>query len=296
MKTIFCIALAATLLVGCGGNGLKHDASGVFEAVEVVVSSEVQGPILALNVTEGDLLNASQEVGLVDTMQLYLSKLQAQRGVSATESRKSDIALQIAATRVQIENARIEKARVEKLVASGAAGVQQLDNVSTQLRVFESQLGAQLSSLGRGNESLSSEALSQIARVAQLDDQISRSIITSPISGTVLVRYAEAGEYAVPGKALFSIANIDTLELRAYVTSDQLTRLKLGQEAAVFADYGDDESREYSGRVTWISAKAEFTPKTIQTRDERANLVYAVKVAVPNDGYLKIGMYGEVNF
>lgn len=296
MKQIFYILMAVGLMVGCAGGKFKYDASGVFEATEVVVSAETQGRILNLDVYEGSSLNAGQSIGLIDTMQLYFARLQALRGVSATESRKSDVSLQIAATRAQIQNAKIEKSRIEKLVASGATGTQQLDNISTQLEVLESQLLAQLSSLGRGNESISSEALSQIAKVAQIDDQIQRSIITCPIKGAVLVKYAQAGEFAVPGKALFSIANIDTLELRAYVTSDQLSQLKLGQKATVFADFGESESKEYSGTVTWISAKAEFTPKTIQTRDERANLVYALKIAVPNDGYLKIGMYGQVNF
>lgn len=296
MKKITLLFSISLALASCNNNDFKYDAAGTFEAVEVTVAAEANGKIMQFNLEEGDTISTSFAIGYIDTMQLYLKKLQLRQSVLSTEGRKSDITKQIAATREQIANAKVEKARTERLIAANAAGTKQLDDINTQLAVLESQLAAQLSSLGRGNQSLSDEARAQIAQIEQIQDQIQKSYITSPITGTVLTKYVESGEYAATGKPLFSIANIDTLNLRAYVTSDQLSQISLGQSVKVFADYGEKDNKEYSGRIIWIADKAEFTPKTIQTRDERANLVYAVKIAVKNDGYIKIGMYGDVIF
>lgn len=286
--------LLAMLVVACGKKQGNFDASGTFEATEVLVSSEATGKILDFRVEEGELLQDGQVVGQVDSVQLYLKKMQLLASVKATESRRSDIAKQIAATGQQIATARREKKRYENLVELQAANAKQVDDINAQIALLEKQLAAQKSTLENGNRGVTEESSALEIQVAQLDDQLRKCRISSPISGTVLAKYAEPGELATVGKPLFKIADIENMFLRAYVVSTQLTGLKLGQQVTVVADYGTDDKREYKGRVSWISDKAEFTPKTIQTHDERANLVYAVKIAVKNDGYMKIGMYGEM--
>lgn len=286
--------LLVILMVACGKKQGDFDASGTFEATEVLVSSEAAGKILDFQVEEGMLLNAGQVVGQIDSVQLYLKRMQLLASVKATESRRSDIAKQIAATGQQISTARREKERYENLVELKAANVKQLDDINAQIALLEKQLIAQKSTLENGNRSVTEESSALEIQVAQLDDQLQKCRISSPISGTVLTKYAEPGELAAVGKPLFKIADVENMFLRAYVVSTQLAELKLGQQVTVVADYGTKEKREYKGRVSWISDKAEFTPKTIQTHDERANLVYAVKIAVKNDGYIKIGMYGEM--
>lgn len=286
--------LLVILMVACGKKQGDFDASGTFEATEVLVSSEAAGKILDFQVEEGMLLNAGQVVGQIDSVQLYLKRMQLLASVKATESRRSDIAKQIAATGQQISTARREKERYENLVELKAANVKQLDDINAQIALLEKQLIAQKSTLENGNRSVTEESSALEIQVAQLDDQLQKCRISSPISGTVLTKYAEPGELAAVGKPLFKIADVENMFLRAYVVSTQLAELKLGQQVTVVADYGTKEKREYKGRVSWISDKAEFTPKTIQTHDERANLVYAVKIAVKNDGCIKIGMYGEM--
>lgn len=296
MKTIKYIVLGTTLLtfIACGNGKGDFDASGTFEATEVIVSSEANGKIMHFNLEEGDRLKAGQEVGYIDTVQLYLKKMQLMTSTKSIQSRRSDIAKQIAATKEQITKAETEKRRNENLLKSNAATQKQVDDIESQLAVLQKQLAAQISTLQSGNQSVTEESSAMEIQVAQIEDQLRKCRIISPITGTVLSKYAEVGELATQGKPLFKIADVDNMYLRAYIIADQLTQMKLGQEVKVFADYGEDGKHEYSGKVTWISDKAEFTPKTIQTRDERANLVYAIKIAVKNDGYLKIGMYGEV--
>lgn len=286
--------LLVIFMAACGKKQGDFDASGTFEATEVLVSSEAAGKILDFRVEEGMLLQAGQVVGQVDSVQLYLKRMQLLASVKATESRRSDIAKQIAATGQQITTARREKERYENLVELKAANVKQLDDINAQIALLEKQLVAQKSTLENGNRSVTEESSALEIQVAQLEDQLRKCRISSPISGTVLTKYAELGELAAVGKPLFKIADVENMFLRAYVVSTQLSKLKLGQQVTVMADYGTDDKREYKGRVSWISDKAEFTPKTIQTQDERANLVYAVKIAVKNDGYMKIGMYGEM--
>lgn len=286
--------LLVIFMAACGKKQGDFDASGTFEATEVLVSSEAAGKILYFRVEEGMLLQAGQVVGQVDSVQLYLKRMQLLASVKATESRRSDIAKQIAATGQQITTARREKERYENLVELKAANVKQLDDINAQIALLEKQLVAQKSTLENGNRSVTEESSALEIQVAQLEDQLRKCRISSPISGTVLTKYAELGELAAVGKPLFKIADVENMFLRAYVVSTQLSKLKLGQQVTVMADYGTDDKREYKGRVSWISDKAEFTPKTIQTQDERANLVYAVKIAVKNDGYMKIGMYGEM--
>jgi HlyD family secretion protein len=280
-------------LLGCGNKKGNYDASGTFEATEVIVSAQAAGQIEQFAVTEGQTLEVNQEVGVIDTVQLYLKKKQLLASMQAVDSRTYTVSLQIASLKQQIAKQETELARFRNLVKSNAATQKQVDDIQSSIEVLQKQLAAQTETLQNNNSSLSAEIRALYIQVEQVDDLIRKSIISSPISGIVLSKYAEKGELAGQGKALFKIADLNHIYLRAYITADQLTQLKLNQEIAVFADFGE-EMREYKGTITWISDKAEFTPRTILTKNERANLVYAVKIAVPNDGYLKIGMYGEV--
>ena len=282
------------ILTACGNGKSSYDASGTFEATEVIVSSEANGKIMQFNVEEGQLLEADKEVGCIDTLQLYLKKMQLLASGKAVANKSMDINKQIAATKEQISKAEYEKKRNENLLKENAATQKQIDDINSQIAVLKKQLEAQVSTLQRGNASVTEESSAYEIQVAQLEDQLRKCHITSPINGTVLAKYAEKGELATQGKPLFKVADVQKMFLRAYITADQLTQLKLGDKVKVFSDLGDNDRREYEGVITWISDKSEFTPKTIQTRDERANLVYAMKIAVKNDGYLKIGMYGEM--
>lgn len=291
---VFVSAVSAVLFVACGRGNAEYDASGVFEATEVTVSALGTGEIMQFDIAEGANVKANVQVGYIDTIQLHLKKQQMLASLQSVDSRRYDVALQIASLRQQLETERGERARFEKLVKSNAANQKQLDDINSQIAVLEKQLSAQRATLENGNRSVSAEARGLEAQIAQLDDQIVKSRISSPVDGTVLAKYVESGEFAQQGKALFKVADMRNVYLRAYITADMLTSVKLGQKVKVYADKGEKDRTEYDGKVTWISDKAEFTPKTIQTRDERANLVYAVKIAVPNDGYIKLGMYGEV--
>ncbi|MCC7244796.1 MAG: HlyD family efflux transporter periplasmic adaptor subunit [Saprospiraceae bacterium] len=323
MKNIAFFTLLL-LLAACGNSNKGHDASGVFEAREVIISAEAAGVLRQFSINEGQQLGAGQQVGSIDCGQLDLQKAQITATESALRLRTTEaapqvrvlneqIALQqsqINTQREQLRVVQVEQARLQKLVAAKAAPAKQLDDVNgqvavlekqiaaaqTQVKVLQQQIKAQEESAGIMNRGILSEEQPLGARKAQLDDQIRRCTVINPIKGTVLSKYVEAFEMAAPGKALYKIANLDTLTLRAYVTGDQLAQIKLGQSVQVKVAQGDNPAKDYTGVINWISDKAEFTPKTIQTSDERANLVYAVKVATPNDGFLKIGMYADVKF
>lgn len=282
------------LLSNCGKKKGNYDASGTFEATEVLVSSQVAGQVMEMDVEEGQSLNAYETVGYVDTVQLFLKKKQLLAGMKAVDSRSYNISLQIASLKQQIEKQQTELRRFGNLLKSDAATQKQVDDIQSSIDVLQRQLAAQTESLRNSNRSISAESLAFQAQVEQMDDMIRKSIIYSPINGTVLEKYVEKGEIAGQGKPLFKIADLDRIFLRAYITADQLNHLKLNQEISVFADFGKKEMKQYTGTITWISDKAEFTPRTILTKDERANLVYALKVTVKNDGYLKIGMPGEL--
>ena len=288
------ILLLALFLGACGRGDSDYDATGTFEATEVVVSAEANGRLLTFDVEEGLKLADGQEVGVIDTMQLYLKRLQLQASLKSVEEQRPDILKQVAATREQITQAERERDRVARLLRVNAANQKQLDDAETMLQVLRRQLEAQQSSLSNSDQSLTWQSSSVGIQVAQVDDQLAKCRIQAPITGTVLAKYMEAGELAVPGTPLFKMADMEQIYLRAYLTSEQLAAVKLGQQVTVYADYGDDVRKSYQGIVTWISSTAEFTPKTILTKDERANQVYALKVAVKNDGLLKIGMYGGV--
>jgi len=291
---IWASLLMVIFFSSCSSKNM-YDASGTFEATEVIVSSEASGKLLAFNIDEGKTLLANQQVGYVDSLQLYYKKMQLQANLKAIQSSRSDIQKQIAATEQQIATAEVDKKRYENLLKANASTQKQVDDQNSLLQVLRKQLAAQLSNLEHANSSIDENATAMIYQIDQLNDQLHKCKIINPINGTVLTKYAEPYEITSFGKPLYMIANIDTITLRAYITSDQLTKVKLRQPVKVYADWGKG-MKEYQGIVTWISDKAEFTPKTIQTRDERANLVYAVKIDVKNDGYLKIGMYGEVQF
>ena len=296
MKKIFFIAASAAIFTACGNSNNDYDATGTFEATEVTVSAEQNGRLMFLNIEEGDLVEAGKQIGLIDTVQLYLKACQIGATKTVYAAQKPEIEKQIAATREQLSKAKTEYERYSRLVKDGAANQKQLDDAESQMKVFEKQLAAQLSSLYNSTNSLDAQMTTTDAEKLLVLDQLDKCHISSPITGTILEKYAEEGEYATIGKPIFKVADIHEMYLRAYVTTSQLQNVKLGQSAKVYADYGDGDRMEYAGMVTWISSKSEFTPKTILTDDERADLVYAVKLLVKNDGYIKIGMYGEVKF
>ena len=251
---------------------------------------------MEFTVTEGQQLQAHSYLGYVDTTQLYFKKQQLMASRTAVSSRSTSVPRQIASLKEQIATQKRELARFGNLVKLNAANQKQVDDIQSQLSVLEKQLAAQTELLVNNNQGISGESTALESQIAQIEDQLLKSRITSPIQGTVLTKYAEQGEFTAPGKALFKVSDMQQMYLRAYITSDQLTQLKQGQPVIVYADFGEEQMRTYPGTISWIADKAEFTPKTIQTRNERANLVYAVKIAVTNDGYLKNGMYGEVKF
>nr|WP_195438534.1 HlyD family efflux transporter periplasmic adaptor subunit [Parabacteroides goldsteinii] len=290
------IATALLSLAACNRGDGDFDATGTFEATEILVSSEANGKIMELNIEEGDRLDAGALVGYVDSTQLYLMKMQLSAGLRSVDIRKPDIRKQIAALEQQIATARTEQQRMENLVKAKAGNQKQVDDIVNNIKYLQKQLDAQYSTLNKTTGGADAEAEDFLYQIMQLDDQLQKSRIVNPQAGTVLVKYAEPGEVTAAGKPLYKIADTDLLYLRAYITSDQLSTLKQGQTVRVFADYGENDRREYPGTITWISDKSEFTPKGIQTKDERANLVYAIKIAVKNDGYLKIGQYGETVF
>ena len=293
MKNAYILLASASLLASCSSKP-DYDATGIFEATTVTVSAETTGKILSISAEEGDSVTAESKVALIDTTALALQRLQIMTEQQATESSSPDITAQVASLRTQIAHWQNETARQERLLADGATTRKQLDDARTQLSALRDQLSAQLSTLGKNRSSISDNALALQYRREQVEDQINRSKIISPISGTVLIKYAEPGEYATPGKPLLKLADLNDIYLRSYFTASQLAALKIGQKVTVVADFGGNEKYDYPGTITWIAEESEFTPKSIQTPDSRANLVYAVKIAVKNDGRLKLGQYGEV--
>ena len=293
---LYALAAVAMLCTACKDNEVKYDAAGMFETTEVIVSAKGTGELVTFTAEEGEQVKAGQKLGCIDTLQLHFKKQQLLSTISATESKRLNASRQVAAVQQQIANLQRERTRFAQLVKENAANQKQVDDIDYQISVLQRQIAATTEQIGSNNNSLTGQKGSIVAQIAQLDDQSRNAIVTSPIEGTILTKYAEQGEFASPGKPLFKVANVNDMKLRVYVTADQLTRLKLGQQVRVFADQGKADRKEYKGRLVWISDKAEFTPKTIQTRDERANLVYAVKVAVKGDGLIKDGMYGDVIF
>ena len=292
MKKVLYIAVSL-LAIACSEEA-EFDAQGTFEATEVVVSSEATGRILNFDIEEGMTIVANQAVGTIDSLQLHLQRKQLLAQQSALLTSRPDVKKQVASLREQIVKQKSELRRVENMLSDGAATQKQKDDIEAQIKILESQLDATLSTLDKNTSTINNNSAALEAQIAALDDRISKCRVISPVGGTVLVKYAEAGELASVGKPLMKIADLKNIYLRAYFTSDQLANIRLGDEVKVVADFGGEERYDYTGRVAWISSESEFTPKTIQTKDSRANLVYAVKIAVENDGHLKIGLAGEV--
>ena len=294
MKKIYIIASVALLLTACGKKEKEYDATGTFEATETTVSAEQSGTLLSFALNEGDEVEEGREVGLIDTTQIWLKIQQTKATKAVYNSQKPDMEKQIAATRQQLAKAQTEQRRYQELVNDGAAPRKMLDDAVSQVQVLQRQLAAQISSLSTSTDALNKQMAATDVQVNQLRDQLQKCHIYTPVAGTVLEKYVERGEFVATGKPLFKLADTRQMYLRAYVTSAQLQHIKVGQTVKVFADYGNGQRKAYDGRVSWISSRSEFTPKTILTDDERADLVYAVKIAVKSDGYIKIGMYGEV--
>lgn len=291
-KIVFLSALLCTL-ISCQNNK-KYDATGIFEATTVTVSSETNGKLISFTVEEGDSVTMGQQVGLVDTTLLSLQQKQLMSQQSAVEKSSPDIAAQVAALRTQIAHQQNECDRIARLLAGGAATMKQSDDANAQLATLRGQLEGLLSTLDKDRSSITESASALQYQREQIEEQIRKSNIVAPITGTILQKYAEQGEYATPGRPLFKMANLDNIYIRSYFTASQLANITIGQEVTVIADFGGDEQYEYPGKIIWIAQESEFTPKSIQTQDTRANLVYAVKIAVSNDGRLKLGQYGEV--
>ena len=290
------VAGLALMLNACGNKEKDFDATGVFEATETVVYAEQNGCLTTFDVDEGDRLEQGREVALIDTVQLWLKIAQTEASRKVYQSQKPDIEKQLAATREQLAKARQEQQRYRELVADGAAPRKMLDDADSQVEVLQRQMEALRSSLSVSTDALDRQMEAADVQREQLLDQLEKCHVRTPASGTVIEKYVERGGFVATGKPLFKMADTAHMYLRAYVTSAQLQHIRIGQKAKVFADYGEGQKREYAGTVTWISSRSEFTPKTILTDDERADLVYALKVAVKNDGYIKMGMYGEVKF
>lgn len=293
MKKTIVFACLTVMLSACKSNN-DYDATGIFEATTVVVSAETAGKIMSMRVEEGDSVSMGADMATIDTTLLALQLKQLKSQKLSAERTSPDIAAQAVSLRSQISHQQQECERFRRLLADGATTQKNYDDATAHLKTLQGQLEALLSTLGKNKSSISDNALALQYQAAQIEEQINKSSIVSPISGIVLIKYAEQGEYAMPGKSLYKIADLHRIYLRSYFTSDQLTDIKIGQEVTVIADFGGDKQYEYPGTITWIADESEFTPKSIQTKDSRANLVYAVKIAVKNDGRLKLGQYGEV--
>lgn len=310
MKFIYSTLIIATVMVACNSNGKTFDASGTFEAEEVIVSSLASGKIVSLTIDEGSVLAKDSIVGLVDPTGLNLQKEEVQATIAALQQQTVTAAPQVKlleeqlnVQRSQLANLEHERTRIENLVKLDAATGKQLDDINAQIDVVKKQMAVtiqqinvQKSNTGTQNRAILSQQGPLQKRISQIEDQLSKTAIRNPVNGTVLTKYAEEGEVCSAGKALYKVADLSVLTLRAYISGTQLSQVKLGQTVKVRVDDGAKKYKELSGTISWISDKAEFTPKTIQTKEERANLVYAIKVKVKNDGYLKLGMYGEVDF
>ena len=286
--------IATLLLISSCGKESEFDAQGTFEATEIIVSAEATGRILCFDVEEGSTVEAGNIVGAIDSIQLHLQRRQLIAQQSALLSSRPDVKKQVASIREEIAKQKSELSRVENMLRDGAATQKQYDDIGAHIRILEGKLEAALSTLDKNTSSINGNSVAIEAQIAALDDRIAKCRINSPVSGTLLVKYAQAGELASPGKPLMKVANLNEIFLRAYFTSEQLADITLGDAVTVIADFGGDERYSYEGRITWIASESEFTPKSIHTRDSRANLVYAVKIAVKNDGRLKIGLAGEV--
>jgi HlyD family secretion protein len=295
MKRLFLILLIPALATCRDSNG-KYDATGRFEATEIIVSAEASGKIMRLNIEEGCKVDSGALLGYIDTVQLNFQKRRLLESNLAVKARRADVSKQIAVLKQQIKNLEIERERAQKLVNSNAGNKKTLDDIDAQIKTIEKQIEAQQSLLEKGNLSADREGAAIEIQIAQTEDLIKKSLITAPITGTVMVKYANEGEFKATGQPLFKIARLHEITLRAYIENELVQKIKSGDSVEVYTGFDATTNRSYPGVVRWISEEAEFTPKNIQSRDQRSNLVYAVKIAVKNDGYIKTGMYGDVRF
>lgn len=297
MKKVIAITFGlGVILSGCTTDGSESDASGTFEATEVIVSAEANGKLLTLAVEEGQAVKKGEQVGAIDSTALHLNKLQLVQNQRAVLAGRQDVKTQLESLRRELANAIADQKRIENLVKGQVASQKQLDDANLRIDVLKARIDAQENLLNTNNTALSEQGKTIAAQLASVEDQLRRCRVINPVEGTVLTKYSEAFEMTGVGKPLYKIADLSQVLLRAYISNDQQSKVKIGQKVKVLVDNGDEAMKNYEGTVQWVSDKAEFTPKTIQTREERANLVYAVKIAVKNDGLLKIGMYGEVVF
>ena len=310
MKKIIFLSLPILFCISCNKKEKNFDATGIFEATEITVSAQASGEVQQLDITEGQSLDSGARVGQIDVYQLVqkqneleAAKQQIYANKAATDSRQLDLNKQLASLQQQISHAQRERQRFARLVQDGAVARKLLDDINDQISLLQRQLEATRDQFRSSNASLADQIKGFQAQMKgveaqqrQLERQIQNATIVAPKSGVMLEQLVKAGEFVGVGKPLFKLAQMDHLYLRAYVTSAQLKSVMLGQKAKVYADYGGGQRQEYVGKVAWISSRSEFTPKTIVTDDERADLVYAVKILIKNDGRVKIGMYGEVKF
>ncbi|MCL9805889.1 HlyD family efflux transporter periplasmic adaptor subunit [Flavobacterium amniphilum] len=294
MRTGLIIGVIALAMTSCGKTENEFDATGTFEAVETTVPAQANGIIKDFKVEEGQDLKAGQIIGYIDTVQLVLKKEQLEAQMNAVLSKKPNISTETAALQEDLKQAKRERQRLENLVKADAATQKQLDDATTYVDIVQKKIAALQTSLAHSTSSLSGEASGLQAQIEQINDQLEKSEIVNEVNGNVIAKYAEVNEMASNGKPLYKIADLSTITLRVYITGDQFAKVKIGQKVKVFVDADAENYKNYEGTIEWISNKAEFTPKTIQTKEERANLVYAVKIKVKNDGMLKIGMYGEI--
>lgn len=293
MKKTFIGMLLLAGLCACSSEQ-NYDATGTFEATEVTISAESTGKIISLSAEEGQTVQMGEILGEIDSTQYCLQRKQLRAQQNAILSSRPDVQKQLAATDEQIIKFKTELSRIENMLKDGAATRKQLDDVQAQLRIAEGQKEALLSTLTSNTSTINSNAAALGAQIDLLSDNIKKCQITSPINGTIISKYSQKGEFTAVARPLFKVADLENMYVRAYFTSEQLSSISLGQEVKVIADYGADEQKEYTGKIVWIASKSEFTPKGIQTKDSRANLVYAVKVAVKNDGLLKIGLSANI--
>jgi HlyD family secretion protein len=290
------LLLLLLCISSCKEKTNNYDASGSFEATETIIAAEANGKILQLNIEEGQQLDSGQLIGFIDSTQLHLNKLQLLQNRKAILSGRPDANVQVEVLKKELSNAILDHSRTEKLVQGGVASQKQLDDENSKIATLQATINAQESSLNTTTSTLNEQGGTVEIQMRELNDQLSKCVIINPVKGTVLTKYAEQFEMAVSGKPLYKIADLSTIILRAYITGDQLNQVKIGQNVKVYTDDGKGAYKQTEGIITWVNDKSEFTPKTIQTKNERTNLVYAIKVSVKNDGYLKIGMYGEITW
>jgi len=286
---------SVVIVTACNNGNKKADAYGNFEATEILVSAETNGTVKSLNIEEGDQVKKGQQIGYIDTTQLYLKKKQLLASIEALKSKLQDIKPQIEVLKEQKANLQRELNRLENLKKDGAATQKQIDDMQGQIDVVNRQITATRTQLNTQNAGIDSEITPLQAQIDQINDQLEKSYITLPQKGQILTKYAEEGEFTAMGKPILKLADLSHMDLRVYVSEQQLSQIKVGQKVTVKID-GPDGMKSYEGTLNWVASEAEFTPKIVQTKEERVNLVYAAKVSVANDGSLKIGMPAEVNF